>query len=111
VNTPDGIPLLRQAYQDWYCPNGCNCTDRTRPLPPGASQYHACPRLHGLNAPLVRAGTDCKVVAVERAHYLNGEVQATGDDGKPYMAIKTEYADGHNDLAVNAGLATGKMVT
>jgi hypothetical protein len=57
-----------------------------------------------LTAPLVRAGTSCKVEAEERADYLNGEIQAAGDDGKPYMAIRTTRADGE-DLAVNAGLA------
>ena len=67
---------------------------------------HTCPGLHMLTAPLVRAGTDCKVVAVERGDQLNGEVQRTGDDGKPYMAVQTIRADGSNDVAVFAGAAT-----
>jgi hypothetical protein len=95
---------LLDAWQDWECPN-CHLTDRTRPLPPHASRFHACPGLHGLTAPLVRAGTDCKVVANERGDHLNGETQRTGDDGKPYMAVETVHADGHNDLAVFPGVA------
>jgi hypothetical protein len=59
-----------------------------------------------LTAPLVRAGTSCAVVAEERGDYLNGEIQAAGDDGKPYMAVRTVRDDGE-DLAVNAGLARG----
>jgi hypothetical protein len=98
------MTALLDVWQDWECPN-CPAADRTRPLPPGAARMHTCPGLHGLTAPLVRAGTDCWVVAVERGDYLNGEQQRTGDDGKPYMAVKTVHADGHNDLAVFPGVA------
>lgn len=99
------VPLL-DVWQDWFCPN-CDQTDRTRPLPPGlAARMHDCPGLHGLTAPLVAAGMDCKVVAIERGDYLQGDEQRTGDDGKPYMAVKTERADGSNDLVVFPGVAT-----
>jgi hypothetical protein len=102
------IPLLRVPYQDWHCPN-CNAAERVPSLPPGSSRFHTCNGLHGLTAPLVLVGADCDVRAVEREDYLNGEVQATGDDGKPYMAVTTVYADGHNDLSVNAGLAQARV--
>ena len=100
------------AWQDWECPNRCGKTERTRPLAPNASRMHTCPRLHSLTAPLVRAGTDCKVVAVERGDYLRDSVQRTGDDGRPYMAVVTERADGSNDAwafaecAIQAGRAS-----
>jgi hypothetical protein len=103
------MPPLLRAFQDWYCPN-CPQEARTRPLPPGASQYHQCPGLHGLSAPLIRAGTRCAVTAEERQDYLNGDLQATGDDGKAYMAVRTTYAD-HEDLLVNAGLARAELRT
>ena len=92
------------AWQDWECPN-CHLTERTRPLPPNASRMHDCPRLHGLTAPLVRAGTDCKVIAVERGDYLRKAQQRTGDDGRPYMAVETIRADGSNDVAAFAEVA------
>lgn len=98
------MTALLDVWQDWECPN-CHHTDRTRPLPPNASRFHTCPKLHGLVAPLVRAGTDCKVTAVERDDYLRDEEQRTGDDGKPYMAVVTERADGSNDVAVFPGVA------
>lgn len=101
------VPLLR-AFDDWECPN-CDITDHTPALPPGASRFHTCAGLHMLTAPLVRAGTQCKVVAEERADYLNGEIQNKGDDGKPYMAIRTTRGDGE-DVAVNAGLARARIV-
>lgn len=101
-----GIPLFH-AVQDWYCPN-CGLTDRTAPLPPGSSRYHNCTRLHNLSAPLIRADVRCKVEAEERADYLNGEIQATGDNGRPYMAVRTTRDDGE-DLMVNAGLAQGHL--
>lgn len=99
-------PLL-VAVEDWACPN-CPATDRTRGLPPNAARFHNCPGLHGLTAPLVRSGTRCEVLAEERQDYLNGEIQATGDDGRPYMAVRTRRDDGE-DLAVNAGLARARL--
>lgn len=100
-----GVPL--RAVQGWECPN-CDVTEVTAPLPPGASRFHTCAGLHMLSAPLVRAGTRCKVQAEERQDYLGGEVQATGDDGRPYMAVRTTRDDGE-DLAVNAGLAQVRL--
>jgi hypothetical protein len=99
---------LLDAWQDWECPN-CHTTERTRPLPPEASRMHTCPALHMLTAPLVRAGTDCKVVAVERGDYLRDSEQRTGDDGKPYMSVITERADGSNDTAVFAEPAVMRL--
>ena len=102
------MTVLLDAWQDWECPN-CAVTDRTRPLPPGASRFHTCAGLHSLTAPLVRAGTRCKVEALERQDYLNGDVQATGDGKRPYMAVRVTRDDGE-DLAVNAGLATARLM-
>ena len=95
--------VLLEPWQDWSCPN-CDVTDRTRPLPPGSTRYHTCAGLHMLTAPLVRAEVKAKVEAAERDDYLNGDVQATGDDGKPYMGVRLTRDDGE-DLWVNAGLA------
>jgi hypothetical protein len=100
------VPLLR-TFDDWFCPN-CDLTERTPALPPNGSRFHTCPGLHALTAPLVRVGTDCKVEAVERADYLACEVQSRGDDGKPYMAVRTTRRDG-TDVAVNAGLAQARL--
>jgi hypothetical protein len=97
--------LLIDAYQDWACPN-CHLSERTRPLPPNSSRMHSCPQLHGLTAPLVLEGTDCKVTAVERGDYLRDEEQRKGDNGRPYMAVITERADGTNDAHVFAPVAT-----
>lgn len=62
-----------------------------------------------LTAPLVRAGTDCKVYAVVRQDYLGREEQRTGDNGKPYMSVVTERADGSNDTAAFAGVAVARI--
>ena len=97
--------VVLDVWQDWECPN-CHLTERTRPQPVAAVRVHPCPALHGLIAPLVAAGADCKVVAVERGDHLNGETQRTGDDGRPYMAVRTERADGSNDLIVFPGAAS-----
>lgn len=101
------VPLLR-AMVEWSCPN-CWITDTAERPPPGQVRFHNCPGLHGLSAPLVEAAVSCKVVAEEREDYLAGEVQAMGDDGKAYMAVRTVRGDGSNDLAVNAGLAQARL--
>jgi hypothetical protein len=101
------VPLLRVPFEDWYCPN-CGLAERTEKLPPNGSRFHTCPALHMLTAPLVRANVSAKVEAVEREDYLGREVQATGDDGRPYMAVRTTRDDG-DDLAVNAGLAQARL--
>lgn len=100
--------LLLDPWQDWECP-ACHLSERSRPLPPNASRFHPCPKLHGLTAPLVRAGTDCTLVALEREDYLGAGRQATGDDGKPYMAVHTIRADGSNDALVFPGVAVARI--
>ena len=100
-------PLL-DAWQDWECPR-CGKTDRTRPQPANAARMHDCPQLHGLTAPLVPAGTDCTLRAVERQDYLGREEQRAGDDGRPYMAVETVHADGHTDAVVFAAVATTRL--
>lgn len=99
-----GVPLLTTITR-WECPN-CDVTDVTSgPVP---NRFHTCGGLHELTAPLIPAGTRCKVEAEVRGDYLNGEIQATGDDGRPYMGIRTTRDDGE-DLAVNAGLAQARI--
>lgn len=99
--------VLLEARQAWYCPN-CDVTDVTMSHPPGSSRYHTCAGLHMLTAPLVRAGVRCQVTAAVREDYLSGDEQARGDDGKPYMNVRTTYDD-HEDLLVNAGLARAEL--
>jgi hypothetical protein len=100
--------LLVVPFQDWKCP-ACGLEERTRPYPPNAARMHTCPRLHMILAPMAPAAADCTVVAVERADYLGREIQETGDDGRPYMAMETRYADGRNDVAVHAPVARASL--
>jgi len=90
------VAALIHGHIEWECPN-CETRDVTPLVVP--NRYHTCPGLHNLVAPLVRAGTRCKITALERGDYLNGEVQRTGDDGKPYGAVVTERDDGNDWLA------------
>lgn len=97
--------VVFDTWVDWECPN-CHYAERTRPIPANSSRMHDCPKLHGLSAPLLQAGSDCKVIAVERGDYLRDEEQRTGDDRRPYMAVEAWHADGHNDAWVFAPVAT-----
>jgi hypothetical protein len=100
-----GPGVLLDVRQGWECPN-CDVTAVTGPVP---NRYHTCAGLHGLSAPLVRAGSGCRVTAAVREDYLNGEIQATGDDGRPYMAVYVQHEDGRTDAIANAGAAVMRM--
>jgi hypothetical protein len=100
------IPLL-QPERRWVCPN-CTHTDVTREAEPH-TRFHACRGLKGLTAPMVPAGSDCKVEAVEREDYVGSEQVQTDGDGRPVMAIVTTRADGSNDCAVLAPVATASV--
>lgn len=89
------VPLLSRE-QFWSCPN-CTTVDRTTDA--RAQPFHRCQGLHGLNFPLVPAGTKCKVTALERDDYIGQElVQMTEVDGKkrPIAFINTERDDGQD---------------
>jgi hypothetical protein len=101
--------VLIEIRAELVCPNGCACREFGPLPPPGSARMHPCPNLHGLTAPLVPAGTDCRVVAVRREDYLRGEHQRRGDDGRPYMGVVTEYGDGRNDAAVYAPAALARI--
>lgn len=90
----------------WECPS-CGhqtTTTDTRPISP----MHQCPKHNGIDVPLVQVHdnhglTGVRHVIVERGDYIGDEKGATGT-----MAVRTERADGSNDLAVFAPVATGK---
>lgn len=98
------MPVLLAAEQRWECPN-CAATDVTH-LPPAAaaSRFHSCRGLLGLTAPMVPAGTRCKVTAVEREDYVGSELVTTDGAGRPVMAVETTRDDG-TDRAVFAPCA------
>jgi hypothetical protein len=99
------MTVLLAAEQRWSCPN-CSLEDVTH-LPPDAvaSRFHACRGLAGLTAPMVPAGTRCKVEAVGRDDYIGAEMVTRDRDGRPVMAVETTRDDG-TDRAVYAPCAT-----
>lgn len=97
------IPLLAPPEHRWECPN-CDLTDVTHEAQPH-TRFHICPGLRGLNAPMVPAGTRCKVEALEREDYINGDDVQYDGEGRPVMSVQTTRDDG-TDLAVYAPTAT-----
>lgn len=87
----------------WECPN-CNLKQVTREAQPH-TRFHSCPGLRGLTAPMVPAGTRCKVEAVERGDYVGREQVQTDGEGRPVMNVTTTRDDGI-DVAVFAPCAT-----
>ena len=97
------MPPLISAYTDWRCP-ACGKTDRTAESRPH-TRFHPCPRMHGLSAPMVRAGTAAKLVLNERQDYVGKELVRLDDRGRPAMSISTIRDDGQ-DAVVFAPTAT-----
>lgn len=97
---------LLAAERRWECPN-CTLTEVTYEPQPH-TRFHACPGLAGITAPMVPAGTSCKVEAVERDDYIGGEDVQYDGNGRPVMAVVTTRDDG-NDVAVLAPTAHGSL--
>lgn len=98
------IPLL-QSEVHWVCPN-CDFTDITHDARPH-SRFHSCAGLAGFSAPMVPAGTRCKVEANEREDYVAGEHVECDGNGRPIMSVVTTRDDG-TDCAVFAPRANGR---
>lgn len=90
----------------WTCPN-CDEVAVTHEAKPH-TRFHACRGLRGLTAPFVQEGTRCKVIAVDRGDYVNGDLVQTDGDGRPVMAVVTVRDEGQ-DCAVLAPTATAKV--
>lgn len=97
--------VLLAPEQRWECPN-CTATDVTHLAEPH-SRFHACAGLRGLTAPMVPAGSRCKVEAVEREDYINGDHVQVDAEGRPVMAVVTTRDDGQ-DCAVFAPTASAR---
>lgn len=95
--------VLLRTEQHWECPN-CTVTQVTHEVRPH-TRFHACRGLLGMTAPLIPVGTRCKVEAVVREDYVNGEDVRYDGEGRPIMAVVTTRDEG-NDVAVFAPTAT-----
>lgn len=96
--------MFLEPEQRWECPN-CDITDITHEAR-AHTRFHDCAGLQGMTAPMVPAGTKCKVETVERGDYIGTDLVQTDGEGKPIMAVVTTRDDG-TDCAVFAPCATG----
>lgn len=100
------MSVLLTPIQRWACPN-CPITDVTHEARPH-TRFHTCKGLRGLTAPLVPAGTKCKVEVREREDYVGSEkVQLDPELGRPVMSVVTTRDDGQ-DCTVFAPAATAQ---
>jgi len=100
-------PLVSVLHR-WYCPNCGKEDTTTEPLP--HTRFHTCPKLRGLTAPMLPAGTKAKVEAREREDYVNGDqVQLDPERGRPVMSVVTTRDEGQ-DVIVFAPTATGRSI-
>ena len=104
---PDGQPVMAAVLLDreprqWVCAH-CPVTAVTAWDTP--NRFHHCRGLAGITAPMVPAGSRCRVRAVVREDYVAGEIVQYDDNGRPIMAVVTDRPDGSNDVAVLAPTA------
>lgn len=99
------IPVLPAQIRRFECPN---CTVRAISRDPTGTPFHPCRGLAGLNAPLVREGLRCKVIAHEREDYIGSELVTVDGNGRPIMNVETVRDDG-TDLVVYAPCATASL--
>lgn len=92
------VTVFERPPAQWECPN---CDARALTPWNAPNRFHPCPGLAGLDAPMVPAGTRCKVEAVEREDYVGGEDVRLDGDGRPVMSVVTTRDDGQ-DCAVYA---------
>jgi len=97
------LTLLRE--QRWECPN-CDLTEVTHEATPH-TRFHACRGLRGLTAPMVPAGTKCKIEAHEREDYIGKEMVQTDGEDRPVMSVITTRDQGQ-DCTVYAPCATAR---
>lgn len=98
-------PLIG-AVHEWYCPN-CGKRDQTHEPRPH-SRFHVCPKLRGLTAPMLPAGTKAKVELREREDYVGTQrVRLDPERRRPVMSVVTTRDNGQ-DVAVFAPTATAR---
>lgn len=96
--------MLLRREQRWQCPN-CDLEEVTHEAAPH-TKFHACKGLRGLTAPMVPAGTKCKVEAKDREDYVGKELVQTDGEGRPVMSVITTRDQGQ-DCTVYAPCAQG----
>lgn len=94
--------LLTPPEQRWVCPN-CVQTAVTHEARPH-TEFHFCRGLLGMWAPMVAAGTRCKVELVRRGDYVGNEVVQVDGEGRPVMSAQITRDDGM-DCAIYAPMA------
>lgn len=99
------MTVLIAPIVDWYCPN-CGLTDQTRGEARPHSRFHRCPKLRGLEVPMLEAGMKAKVELHEWDDYVGKErVQRDPEMNRPVRSVVTTRDDGQ-DVAVYAPTAT-----
>jgi hypothetical protein len=95
------VTVILGQSQKWTCPN-CPAYAVTFHA---ANRFHNCPGVGGIMAPMVLAGTDCRVYAVEREEYVGDSIVHYDNTGRPIMSVVTERPDGSTDCIAFADTA------
>ena len=100
------VPILGRETR-WSCPN-CTTEDVTTESRPH-TRFHICKGMLGLTAPMVVAGTSCKIERRDREDYVRGEQVTKDANGRPVMSIVVTRDDGQ-DCVVFAPTALARAM-
>lgn len=99
--------ILLDGVRSWYCPR-CGARAITRRADVH-TEFHTCPKLLMMNAPMVLDGLAAKIELVERQDYVGQEmVQLSPERRRPVMNITITRDEG-TDAAVYAPTATARI--
>lgn len=101
--------LLTPAERHWQCPT-CELQHVTNG-PLSSQPMHHCPFLRGIAVPFVEVlegvrAQRARHVVVDWGDYVGDQIVRRDADGRPVSAVRTERADGSNDVVVFPGTAT-----
>lgn len=98
------MAVIVQPIHEWHCP-ACGKTSQTRAVQTH-TQFHPCPKLRGVDVPMLPIGTKAKLELVEWQDYVGRErVQVDPERRRPIQSLVTTRDHGQ-DVAVYAPTAT-----
>lgn len=102
--------LLTPVQRRWQCPT---CDKQHVTSGPASEQpMHHCPALRGIAVPYVEVfetelnKSAQRHVVVEWGDYVGDQLVRRDGEGRPVSAVRTERADGSNDVVVFPATAT-----
>lgn len=100
------VPVLAPPRREWWCPN-C-ITQSVTQRPDLHVEFHSCPGMRGVWAPMFERGERGHLVVVEREDFA-GRDKVTTFDGRAVMRVEKWVGDQQRDVVVFAPSGQRKL--